>query len=136
MDPSYVWEEGALLTMLRGFLKINLNKLDPNKAKCIIKLNFIILQFFFFFCERVSISFQPMVSAPNYRYFIIKPKHQLIFSVGRDWTPGLIQSSEILPVELTGTHLLYYMLGSKVLVFYVFRTLICIVGKPWSKQCV
>ena len=30
----------------------------------------------------------------------------------------------------------YAMLGSKDLGFYVFRTLICIVGKPWSKQCV
>ena len=28
------------------------------------------------------------------------------------------------------------LLGSKDLGFYVFRTLICIVGKPWSKQCV
>ena len=28
------------------------------------------------------------------------------------------------------------VLGSKDLGFYVFRTLICIVGKPWSKQCV
>ena len=27
------------------------------------------------------------------------------------------------------------LLGSKVLGFYVFRTLICNVGKPWSKQC-
>ena len=26
------------------------------------------------------------------------------------------------------------LLGSKDLGFYVFRTLICIVGKPWSKQ--
>ena len=26
------------------------------------------------------------------------------------------------------------LLGSKVLEFYVFRTLICIVGEPWSKQ--
>ena len=28
------------------------------------------------------------------------------------------------------------LLGSKNLGFYVFRTLICIVGKPQSKQCV
>ena len=28
-----------------------------------------------------------------------------------------------------------FLLGSKDLGFYVFRTLICIVGKPWSKQC-
>ena len=28
------------------------------------------------------------------------------------------------------------MLGSKDLGFYVFRTLICIVGKPWSEQYV
>ena len=28
------------------------------------------------------------------------------------------------------------VLGSKDLEFYVFRTLICIVGKPWSKQYV
>ena len=28
------------------------------------------------------------------------------------------------------------LLGSKDLGFYVFRTLICIVGKPWSIQCV
>ena len=28
------------------------------------------------------------------------------------------------------------MLGSKDLGFYVFRTLICIGGKPWSKQCI
>ena len=28
------------------------------------------------------------------------------------------------------------LLGSKDLGFYVFRTLICIVGKPWSKQCI
>ena len=27
-----------------------------------------------------------------------------------------------------------YLLGSKDLGFYVFRTLMCIVGKPWSKQ--
>ena len=30
----------------------------------------------------------------------------------------------------------YSLLGFKDLGFYVFRTLICIVGKPWSKQCV
>ena len=28
------------------------------------------------------------------------------------------------------------LLGSKNLGFYVFRTLMCIVGKPWSKQSV
>ena len=28
------------------------------------------------------------------------------------------------------------LLDSKDLGFYVFRTLICIVGKPWSKQCI
>ena len=28
---------------------------------------------------------------------------------------------------------IYIMLGSKDLGFYVFRTLMCIVGKPWSK---
>ena len=28
------------------------------------------------------------------------------------------------------------VLGSKDLGFYVFRILMCIVGKPWSKQCV
>ena len=28
------------------------------------------------------------------------------------------------------------LLGSKDLGFYIFRTLICIVGKPWSKQCI
>ena len=28
------------------------------------------------------------------------------------------------------------LLGSKDLGFYVFRTLMCIVGKPWSKQSV
>ena len=27
-----------------------------------------------------------------------------------------------------------FLLGSKDLGFYVFRTLMCIVGKPWSKQ--
>ena len=31
---------------------------------------------------------------------------------------------------------IFILLGSKDLGFYVFRTLICIVGKPWSKQCV
>ena len=30
----------------------------------------------------------------------------------------------------------YSLLGSKDLGFYVFRTLMCIVGKPWSKQYV
>ena len=30
----------------------------------------------------------------------------------------------------------YIMLGSKDLDFYVFKTLICIVDKSWSKQCV
>ena len=29
-----------------------------------------------------------------------------------------------------------FVLGSKDLGFNVFRTLICIVGKPWSKQCI
>ena len=32
--------------------------------------------------------------------------------------------------------LLHPVLGSKDLGIYVFRTLMCIVGKPWSKQCV
>ena len=30
----------------------------------------------------------------------------------------------------------FFVLGSKNLGFYVFRTLMCIVGKPWSKQYV
>ena len=28
------------------------------------------------------------------------------------------------------------LLGYKDIGFHVFRTLICIVGKPWSKQCI
>ena len=31
-------------------------------------------------------------------------------------------------------HRVWTLLGSKDLGFYVFRTLMCIVGKPWSKQ--
>ena len=35
-----------------------------------------------------------------------------------------------------GYVLLLFLLGSKDLGFYVFRTLMCIVGKSWSKQYV
>ena len=34
------------------------------------------------------------------------------------------------------TYLTYIMLGSKDLGSYVFKTLMCIIGKPWSKQSV
>ena len=36
----------------------------------------------------------------------------------------------------TYIYIYIYMLGFKDLGFYVFRILNCIVGKPWSKQCI
>ena len=44
---------------------------------------------------------------------------------------------QVLVDNESSTNIMYMtVLGSKDLGFYVFRTLICIVGKPWSKQCV
>ena len=54
--------------------------------------------------------------------------HEKIMRQGYYWT--IMEADCIVHVQKC------HLLGSKVLGFYVFRTLICIVGKPWSKQYV
>ena len=68
------------------------------------------IYYYFFFLRE----FQPMASDPNDSSFITRPRHQLVFGVGMDWTLDLLYNHQRLYQLswLAPTSIYYYLLPS------------------------